>query len=188
MSARMISDPLCLLDCDVSIDGSAALVISSRETVSDLRAPVAIDAIATASRGRLLCEQWEDLSTMASFDAASQLWSRSRFRASDVDFAQLYDGFSIMTLMWIEALGLCGRGEAGEFVNGGSRIGPGGELPINTWGGQLSGGRLHGFGSPIEAVHQIRGEAGARQVSGAEIGVVGVGAGHLAGAMLLCPL
>ena len=185
LEARMISDPLCLFDCDVPVDGSSAIVISSRETLSDLRLPVAVDAMATASRGRLLAEQWSDLTTMASFDTADQLWSRTTLRPNDIDCAQLYDGFSIMALMWIEAFGFCGRGEAGAFVEGGARIGPGGELPINTSGGQLSAGRLHGFGQIVEAVEQIRGEAGPRQVPDASACAVGVGGGQLAGALLL---
>jgi acetyl-CoA acetyltransferase len=185
LSARMISDPLCLFDCDLPVDASTAIVVSSIDTVADLRAPVGISAIGTASRGRLLWEQWNDLTTMAAFDAAEQMWTRTDLGPNDVDVAQLYDGFSIATVLWLEALGFCGRGEAGAFLDGGRTTGPGGSLPVNTWGGQLSAGRLHGYGYPWEAVLQLRGEADARQVIGAEVAAVGVGAGHVAGAMLL---
>ena len=86
---------------------------------------------------------------------------------ADVDVAQLYDGFTIEAVWWLEALGFCGTGEAGAFVEGGTRIALDGELPLNTWGGQLSGGRLHAaFGHTAEAVRQLRGEAGDRQVRG----------------------
>ena len=96
---------------------------------------------------------------------AAAMWARTDLRPADVDVAQLYDGFTIEVVWWLEALGFCGAGEAGDFVEGGKRIALGGELPLNTWGGQLSGGRLHAaFGHTAEAVRQLRGEAGARQV------------------------
>ncbi len=121
---------------------------------------------------------------MAARDAAAQLWTRTDLKPADVDTAQLYDGFSFLTLAWIEALGFCGRGESGPFVENG-RIDLGGALPLNTWGGQLSGGRLHGFGFVAEACRQLRGECGERQVPGCEVAVVGVGGGPVAGCMLL---
>src|SRR5262249_59912941 len=97
---------------------------------------------------------------------------------------ELYDGFSFLTLAWLEALGFCGRGESGAFVEGG-RLELGGALPTNTWGGQLSGGRLHGYGFLAEAIRQLRGECGARQVSDCEVAVVANGGGPIAGCMLL---
>jgi acetyl-CoA acetyltransferase len=105
-------------------------------------------------------------------------------KPSDVDTVQLYDGFSIITLTWLEALGFCKQGESGSFVQGG-RIGLGGELPLNTNGGQLSAGRLHAFGYVHEAVTQLRGEAGPRQVPNAEVAVTAAGGGPLAGCMVL---
>jgi acetyl-CoA acetyltransferase len=121
---------------------------------------------------------------MASADAAVHMWSRTDLRPGDVDTVQLYDGFSIITLTWLEALGFCKQGEAGPFVQGG-RIGLGGELPLNTNGGQLSAGRLHAFGYVHEAVVQLRGEGGTRQVDGAEVAVTAAGGGPLAGCMVL---
>jgi acetyl-CoA acetyltransferase len=90
-------------------------------------------------------------------------------------------------MTWLESLGFCGKGESGPFIEGGSRIGRTGDLPLNTHGGQLSAGRLHGFGFLHEAVLQLRGEAGARQVThkGVEVVAVGNGGGPIAGAMLL---
>ena len=145
---------------------------------------VRIDAVGTAMRSRPSWDQWEDLTTMASRDAGAQLWSRTDLTPADVDTAQLYDGFSFLTLAWLEALGFCGKGESGAFVEGG-RLELGGALPTNTWGGQLSGGRLHGFGFLAEAIRQLRGECGARQVPDCEVAVVANGGGPIAGCMLL---
>src|SRR5262249_62153353 len=104
----------------------------------------------------------------------------------DVGGAQLYDGFAIEAVWWLEAMGFCGTGEAGAFVEGGKRIALDGELPLNTWGGQLSGGRLHAaFGHTVEAVRQLRGEAGARQVDGVEVAAVTNVGGYESGAALL---
>ena len=114
------------------------------------------------------------------------MWSRTDLRPSDVDVAELYDGFSFLTLVWLEAMGFCGRGEAGPFVEGGARIALDGELPLATQGGQLSGGRLHGLGFLHEACVQLWGEGGARQVAhGPRVAAVGVGGGPVAGCALL---
>jgi acetyl-CoA acetyltransferase len=116
---------------------------------------------------------------------ARHLWTRSTLTPGDVDVAQLYDGFTFNCLTWIEALGFCEIGEGGPFVEGGDRIALDGELPLNTSGGQLSAGRLHGFGFIHEAVLQLRGEAGERQVAGAEVAVVATGGGVPGGCALL---
>jgi acetyl-CoA acetyltransferase len=185
LGARPISSPLSLLDCDIPVDGAVAVVISAADTAAGLRRPVRLEAMGGAMRHRPLWDQWDDLTTMAAHDAAAQLWSRTDLTAADLDMAQIYDGFSIFVPMWLEALGVCGPGEGGPFVEGGKRIDLGGDLPVNTWGGQLSGGRLHGYGFLAEAIRQLRGEAGARQVAGAEVGAVGVGGGPIGGALLL---
>ncbi len=185
LGARMISEPFGLYDCDVPVDGSTAVVVSSADAARDLPHPaVHFNAVGTAMRARPLWDQWADITTMAARDAAAHMWSRTELKPADVDTAQLYDGFSFLTLAWLEALGFCGRGESGPFVESG-RIALGGELPLNTWGGQLSGGRLHGFGFVAEAVRQLRHECGARQVRDCEVAVVGVGGGPVAGCMLL---
>jgi acetyl-CoA acetyltransferase/uncharacterized OB-fold protein len=186
LAARMVSEPFGLFDCDAPVDGSTAVIVSAAETARDGRRPaVHIDSVGTAIRSRPSWDQWADLTTMAARDAAAHMWSRSELTPADVDTAQLYDGFSFLTLAWIEALGFCGRGEGGPFVEGGGRIALGGELPLNTWGGQLSGGRLHGFGFVAEAMRQLRGDAGARQVRDCEVAAVAVGGGPIAGCMLL---
>ena len=185
LAARMVSDPFGLYDCDVPCDGSTAVIVSSAAAERDLpHAAVRFEAVGTAIRARPSWDQWDDITTMAARDAAAQLWTRTDLKPADVDTAQLYDGFSFLTLAWIEALGFCGRGESGPFIENG-RIDLGGPLPLNTWGGQLSGGRLHGFGFVAEACRQLRGECGERQVKDCEVAVVGVGGGPVAGCMLL---
>jgi acetyl-CoA acetyltransferase len=187
LSARMISSPLCLFDCDVPCDGGTAMIVSRRECVPDLRkAPIQVDAVGTAFQGRPGWDSYYDLTTMACQDAGTQLWTRTDLTPSDVQLAEMYDGFSFITMCWLEAMQFCGRGESGPFVEGGTRIARDGELPLNTNGGQLSGGRLHGFGFLHEACTQLWGEAGERQVPGnPEIGVACAGGGPLAGALLL---
>jgi acetyl-CoA acetyltransferase len=187
LNARMISEPLCLFDCDIPVDGSTAVIVSAAGATADLAAqPVHIEAMGTALHGRPYWDQYADLTSMAAHDAAEALWRNTTLTAGDVDIAQLYDGFSILTLIWLEALGLCGKGEAGPFVAGGSRIAHTGELPLNTGGGQLSAGRLHGFGHLHEACVQLRGVGGDRQVPGdPEVAVVAAGGGYLGGTLLL---
>jgi acetyl-CoA acetyltransferase len=185
MESRMISTPICLFDCDVPVDGSTAIVISAAETASDLRAPVRIEAMAGISESRPFWEQFEDMGRVG-YASAAAMWSRTDLKPADVDVAQLYDGFTIEAVWWLEALGFCGTGEAGDFVDGGRRIALDGPLPLNTWGGQLSGGRLHAaFGHTAEAVRQLRGEAKERQVAGAEVAVVTCAGGIEGGAALL---
>lgn len=186
LAARMISAPLCLYDCDVPVDGSTAMIVSAADHASALpNPPVYIEAVGTRMRTRFSWDQQEDLAAMAATGAAEHLWSRTGLTPRDVDIAELYDGFSILALAWIEALGFCKPGEGGSFIEGGHRIALDGELPLNTNGGQLSAGRLHGFGLIHEAVSQLRGEADGRQVSDANVAAIGNGGGPIAGAMLL---
>lgn len=187
LNVRMISTPFGLYDCDVPVDGSTAVIVSAAEHATDVDHPVArVEAVGTALRGRPSWDQFDDLTTMAARDAGAHLWTRTELKPSDVDVAQLYDGFSFLAMVWLEALGFCDRGEGGPFVEGGRRIALDGELPLNTHGGQLSAGRLHGFGFIHEAVLQLRGEAGERQVAGRpEVAAVANGGGPIAGAMLL---
>jgi acetyl-CoA acetyltransferase len=185
-AARMISTPFCLFDCDVPADGSTAVIVSAVETAADApHGGVRVNAVGSALHGRPSWDQWDDITTFACRDAAAQMWSRTDLKPSDVDTVQLYDGFAFLTMAWIEALGFCGKGESGPFIEGGGRIARDGELPLNTSGGQLSAGRLHGFGHLHEAVHQVRGTAGDRQVAGVEVAVAAAGGGPLAGCLLL---
>ncbi|HMC42177.1 MAG TPA: thiolase family protein [Acidimicrobiales bacterium] len=187
LGVRMISSPLCLYDCDVPADGSTAVIVSRADSTMGLRrSPIKVEAVGTAIHGRPSWDQWDDLTTMALRDAGTMLWSRTDLRPADVEVAELYDGFSFITMAWLEALGFCGKGQSGPFVEGGSRIALDGQIPLNTNGGQLSGGRLHGYGLLHEACLQLWGEGGERQVEGPpEVAVAASGGGPLAGCLLL---
>jgi acetyl-CoA acetyltransferase len=186
LGIRMISWPFGLYDCDVPADGCTAIIVSRADAAPDLRRPpVRVEAVGTAIHGRPSWDQWDDLTTMALRDAGAQLWTRTDLTPADVDVAELYDGFTFITLCWLEALGFCAKGEGGPFVEGGGRIARDGELPLNTHGGQLSHGRTHGFGLFHEAVTQLRGHGGDRQVPGAEVAVVSSGGLTPSSCMLL---
>jgi acetyl-CoA acetyltransferase len=186
LAARMISTPLCLYDCDSPTDAAVAIVISAREALADVRTqPVLFEAVGCSANSPHSWEQISDLTRQPPFDAARMMWSRTDLKPKDVDTAQLYDGFSIIALQWLEALGFCGLGEGGPFLEGGNRIALDGELPVNTAGGQLSEGRLHAFGLLIEACSQLRNEGGDRQVKPTPRTAVVTSAGGPFGSCLL---
>lgn len=177
LSARMVSDPLCMFDCDIACDGATAFVISRAEHAAGLDHPaVTVEALDCAHHDRFTWEGGQDITRISS--RWSTIWERTDFDTADVDVASLYDGFSVFVLCWLEDFGFCPVGESGAWIADPARISLGGQLPINTGGGQLSGGRLHGFGHLHEACLQIRGEAGLRQVDGAKLAAVGVGAAN----------
>jgi acetyl-CoA acetyltransferase/uncharacterized OB-fold protein len=185
MNARMISSPFGLFDCDVPCDGSVAVIVSRKDVAADLRQPpIHLAAVGTQITERMSWDQGTlDHEPLVNGPGA-HLWTRTDLRPGDVDMAQLYDGFTFNCLSWIEALGFCGVGEAKDFLAGGVNIARDGVLPLNTHGGQLSSGRLHGYGFIHEAVTQLRGQAGARQVADAETAVVTTGGGAPGGAFL----
>jgi acetyl-CoA acetyltransferase len=121
---------------------------------------------------------------MGAHDAAASMWARTDLEPKDVDVAGLYDGFSIFVPMWLEALGFCGKGEGGPFIAAGETQ-LNGIIPVNTNGGQLSAGRLHGYGLLWEVCAQLRGDGGGRQVRDATVGLAAVGGGAEAGTVLL---
>jgi acetyl-CoA acetyltransferase len=186
LAARPVSTPLGLLDCDVPIDGSIAVVVSAADYAKDCpHRAVRVEAVGGADGAGGWFHR-ADYPRMASADAAAQMWSRTDLTPADLNLAELYDGFTFLTFAWLEALGICGDGEAGPFVEGATRIALDGALPLNTYGGQLSAGRMHGYWLLHEACLQLRGEAGERQVSRRpEVAVAAVGGGPIAGCMLL---
>lgn len=186
LSARMITTPFGLYDCDVPCDGAVAVIVSAVDAARDLaKPPVLVEAVGTQIIERIDWDQSTLTHEPQVLGQAAHLWSRTSLRPSDVDVAELYDGFSFNCLSWIEALGFCGIGESKSFLDGGTNIARDGVLPLNTHGGQLSHGRTHGMGLIHEAVTQLRGEAGERQVSGARVAVASSGGLTPSGVILL---
>lgn len=186
LRARTISTPFGLYDCDVPCDSSVAFIVSAAETAGDLRvSPVYVEATGSQMTERPSWDQGTFTHLPGVFGPAAHLWSRTSLRPDDVDVAELYDGFTFNCLSWLEALGFCGIGEAKDFLDGGTRISLDGDLPLNTHGGQLSGGRTHGYGFLREAVVQLRGDAGERQVPRARVALAAIGGGVPGGCFLL---
>jgi acetyl-CoA acetyltransferase len=187
LSARMISTPFGLYDCDVPIDASIALIVSAVETANDLaKPPILVEAVGTQMTERVAWDQSTMTHEPQVLGPSAHLWSRTSMRPADVQVAQLYDGFSFNCLSWLEGLGFCGIGEAKDFLAGGQNIArEGGVVALNTHGGQLSAGRTHGMGLMHEAIVQLRGEGGDRQVANASAAVVSSGGLTPSGAVLL---
>lgn len=180
-----ITKPLRLLDCDYPCDSGSAVIFTTEERARDLRQPVVlVEASALSAIHDMNFEVLPDMVRTSPAHCAEVLYSRTDLKATDIDTAHLYDGFSVITMQWLEALGLCGPGEAADFVMEGHTA-PGGSLPTNTDGGAINVGRRHGANFCIEAVNQLRGQAGPRQVDGAEVSVWANAVGMFSGAMLL---
>ena len=186
LSARPITSPFGLYDCDVPCDGSIAVVVSDASLAGDLPRPaVRIEAVGTQILERVSWDQDTLTHEPQVLGQAAHLWTRTDLRPPDVDLALVYDGFTFNAVSWLEALGFCGLGEAKDWIDGGRRIALDGDLPVNPHGGQLSEGRTHGFGFLYEAVLQLRRAAGERQVADATTAVVTSGGGTPSGVLLL---
>lgn len=183
MSARMISTPFCLYDCDRFTDCSTVVIVSAGDALDEVKTtPIRI----AASSGSVERYSWDQAEWAGAYPTGRDLWNNTDYTAKDVDTVQLYDGFAFQPITWLEGLGFCDVGEGGHFLEGGTRIARDGALPMNTGGGQLGWGRLHGFGFAYEAVVQLRGEGGARQIGGdPRLAVATSGGGPMAAALLL---
>ncbi len=172
LGSPMVSSPLHALDCCLVTDGGGAVVLTTLERARTLRRP----PIAVLGYGEATTNQGmsaiPDLTSTGAVEAGRRAFEMAGLGAADIDVVELYDSFTITVLLTLEALGFCGRGEAGAYVAGG-RLAPGGDRPINTSGGGLSYCHPGMFGIflLIEAVRQLRGEAGPRQLPRARTAV-----------------
>jgi acetyl-CoA acetyltransferase len=173
LAARIVRWPLCLLDMDVAVDGGDAFVITTAERAADLALPpVLINAVTLGMTARNEEDQIEGLRHHGQQVVVEALKAKSDFWIDGADVYFPYDGFSIIALNWIENVGYCKPGEAGEFLrehwdDSTNSVRVDGRVPINPHGGSLSEGATQGSGHIREAVHQLQGSAGDRQVAGA---------------------
>ncbi|MEP6874802.1 MAG: thiolase [Burkholderiales bacterium] len=170
LQARMVADPLTVRDCCLVTDGAAAIVLTRADRAPDHAvAPVYVLGAAAATT-HMNISAMPDLTVTAAAESGARAFAQSGYTPKDIDVVELYDAFTINTLLFLEDLGFCPKGEAGRFVESG-RIAPGGELPVNTNGGGLSCVHpgMYGLFTLVEATQQLMGHAGARQVKDAKL-------------------
>jgi acetyl-CoA acetyltransferase len=173
IDSRMVSSPLSILDCCLVTDGGGAALVASAERARDLaKAPAYLLGAGEAHWHRNI-SQMPDLTTSAVAESGPRAYEVARLGPEDMDVVMLYDAFTINTVLFLEDLGFCEKGEGGPFVSGG-RISPGGELAVNTNGGGLSYNHpgMYGLLLLVEAVRQLRGECGERQVADTNVALV----------------
>lgn len=187
MKARWIAEPLCLFDNCLESDGALAVVVTRADRARDCRqTPAYIHAFSQglSRQHHVMIDFFSpDPLRGCSWTVGENLWRQSDFKPADVKVAQLYDAFSPLILLSLEAYGFCGRGEAPAFTDGGA-LELGGRLPINTSGGSLSEAYVHGMNLVTEAVRQLRGTSTA-QVENADVSLVTSAAAVPTGALLL---
>ena len=172
LGARLVADPLTVRDCCLVTDGAGAFVLTRADRATPgPKPPIYVLGNATAVWNRQISSM-PDLTVTAARQSGAEAFAMAGLAPRDMDVVQLYDAFTINTLLFLEDLGFCAKGEGGAFVAGGA-LAPGGRLPVNTNGGGLSCVHpgMYGIFAVIEAVRQLRGEAGARQVAGAKTAI-----------------
>ena len=190
-SSRMIVDPFHLYDMALETDGACALLVTSKEGARNSpKKPVFIRAAAFIGKSAINdplwadCFLWPDLTENYTTLLAPRLYRQARVRPEDIDVAEIYDCFTHTVLLGLEGLGFCPKGEGGPFAASGA-IGLNGSIPTNTHGGMLSEAYIHGMNVVAEAVLQLRGEGGQRQVKDAEVAIVTSGASTLGSGCIL---
>src|SRR4030095_4935639 len=172
LSSRMVSHPLTVRDCCLVTDGGGALVMTSAARAKQLRRPPAYVLGTGEWISHYTVSSMPDLTVTGARESAAQAFAMAGLEPKDIDVVEVYDAFTITTLLFLEDLGFCPKGEGGRFVADGA-IAPGGRLPVNTNGGGLSYCHpgMYGLFVLMEAVRQLRGECGARQVQGCETAI-----------------
>ena len=178
MQARVVADPVSILDCDIPLDVAAAFVVTSAERARDLpHKPVYVAGFVQVHQSRAAEQRGYgrryltlDERMESGLQSGKILWEMSGLKPSQVDVPQLYDGFSILTLLWLETLGFCPVGEAHSFIQDGA-IDAGGSFPLLSGGGNLGNGRAHGIAHIRECYLQLSGRAGERQLEKATVGI-----------------
>lgn len=180
LASRLVSDPITRADCCLVTDGGAALVVTRSDRARDLaQKPAYILGTGVAVSHRQIAAM-PDLTTTAAAESSRRAYAMAGIGPADIDHVMVYDAFTITTLLFLEDLGFCPKGEGGDFISSGA-IAPGGSLPVNTNGGGLSCNHpgMYGLFTIIEAVEQLRGACGPRQVQGAEIALAHANGGVL---------
>ena len=170
LNARMVSYPFTVRDCCLVVDGGGAIVLTSAARAKSLKKkPVYVLGVGECLSHTSIANM-PDLTVTGAAESGPQAYAMAKVKPSDIDMVSLYDAFTITPILFLEDLGFCPKGEGGRFVSGG-RIAPGGELPVNTSGGGLSYCHpgMYGLLVMIEAIRQVRGECGERQVPNCEI-------------------
>ena len=190
LAQPFVVEPFRSADCTVEVDGACAVVVSALDAARDLRHPPARIAAGGYRAGprpgldigdHLL---WDDYTRNYTSHVRDELFRRAGVTPADVQVAEIYDCFTSTVLMGLEGLGLCGRGEAGAFVRSGATA-LDGTLPVNTNGGLLAEGYLHGMNTVVEAARQVQGRAGDRQAARHDVVAVTSGALMDGSAMIL---
>ena len=173
LSSRMVSSPLSVLDCCLVTDGGGAVLVTGAERARDLRKPPVYLLGAGEAHWHRNISQMPNLTVSAATESGPRAYQMAKLGSGDIDVAMLYDAFTVNTILFLEDLGFCRKGEGGTFVSGG-RISPGGELAVNTNGGGLSYNHpgMYGLLLLVEAARQVRGECDERQVADANVALV----------------
>ena len=180
LGARMVADPLSVRDCCLVTDGAAAVVMVRADRARDLCGRPAYLLGAAHEITHREIANMPSLTVTGAAEASRRAYAQARIKASDVDVVELYDAFTINTILFLEDMGFCPKGEGGRFVSDGA-IAPGGRLPVNTNGGGLSYCHpgMYGLFTIVEAARQIYGECGARQIPGVDIALAQGNGGEL---------